>query len=259
MVKQCGSVLAVLMCGGIASAQSINLEWGTPETAPPSTYAGVGLPGVWNTLQEMPSGTRFPLVDIDGNVVTADVANFGFDVIESSEIPGTFGADEALLDDCYTSFNDPVDGCLFFKEMEPGEYEVIMYSIAPDDTTLTSRIRVDQNTLDPEFIGGEWAGLHQDGVTYLRQSATVTGDGRLEIHSGLFGGEIRSVLNGVQLIKTSEVCTGDCDSDGEVAFNDLICALFTFGTPSFTADCDGNESVDFNDLVCMLFEFGPCE
>ena len=32
------------------------------------------------------------------------------------------------------AYNDPVDGCLFIRFMEPGEYRVIMYGLAPDDS-----------------------------------------------------------------------------------------------------------------------------
>jgi len=262
MMNRAGIVVmggVVMVCGGVANAQSINLEWGSPETAPSAEYAAVGLPGVWNTFQEMSPGVRLPLVGLNGDPVPADVLNIGFDIIESAANPLTSGEHEALLDDCYTSFNDPIDGCLFFNGLEPGEYEVIMYAVAPDDAALTNRLRVDENVLPPEFVGGEWTGQHVDGLSFLRQRATVGNDGRLGVHSGLIGANIRSVLNGMQIIKLSDVCTGDCNTDGEITFDDLICALFSFGTASFTADCDGNEEVDFNDLVCTLFAFGTCE
>ncbi|CAE7257292.1 unnamed protein product [Symbiodinium necroappetens] len=244
--------------GGAASAQSFNVEWGTPGTAPDASYAAQGLPGVWNTFDAMPNGTRFPLVGLDGQPIAADIANIGFDVVESADIPGTTGGDEALYDDCFTSFNDPIDGCIFMRFLEPGEYEVILYGIAPDDEALLSPLRIDQNTEGEEFVGGAWPGTHSDGITYMSQRATVGADGRLDYHSGTFGGNFRSVLNGMQVVKLSEVCAGDCDLNGTVDFNDLVSMLFEFGSESIFCDADGNEAVDFNDLVAALFLFGPC-
>lgn len=57
---------------------------------------------------------------------------------------------------------------------------------------------------------------------------------------------------------SGEDCPGDCNNNGAVAFNDLICMLFNFGNANPLADCDGSGLVDFNDLVCALFQFGPC-
>ncbi|MEQ9617320.1 MAG: hypothetical protein RLN60_04720 [Phycisphaerales bacterium] len=53
-------------------------------------------------------------------------------------------------------------------------------------------------------------------------------------------------------------CPGDCNNSGAVSFDDLVCALFEFGTDTPAADCDGSGLVDFADLVCALFSFGEC-
>jgi len=192
-----------------ASAQSFNIEWGTPDTAPPATYAGVGQAGVWNTFAAMQQVQRFPLVGLDGLPIAVDILNIGFDVVESSDNLATSGDDEALLDDCFTSFNDPIDGCLFFRFLEPGEYRVIMYGIAPDDVSLLSRLRIDQNAEPPIIVGGSWSGAHQEGVTYMSQTATVGADGQLGVHSGLPSGNLRSVLNGMQVIQLPDGCPAD--------------------------------------------------
>lgn len=219
--------LALALPAGLASAQSFNIDWGSADSAPPPTYAGVGLAGVWNTFDSMPGGARLPLVGLDGNPIAADIANIGFDVIESADIPGTSGGDEALLDDCFTSFNDPIDGCLFIRFVEPGEYRVIMYGLAPDDTTLLSRLRIDQNPEEPVHVGGAWSGSHEEGVTYMVQPATVGLDGRLDVHSGLPSGNIRSVLNGMQVIKL-EPCPADLTGDGVLDLADLQAFISAF-------------------------------
>ncbi|MEM9373720.1 MAG: GC-type dockerin domain-anchored protein [Planctomycetota bacterium] len=202
---------ALVCCvfAGWAGAQSFNIEWGSPESSPPETYPGVGLPGVWNTIDAMPKFQRIPLVGLDGLPIAADIMNIGFDVVESFENPATSGGDAALLDDCITSFNNPIDGCLFIRFVDPGEYRVIMYGIAPDDVSLLSRLRIDQNTEPPIMVGGAWPGSHEEGVTYMSQTATVGADGRLDMHSGLPSGNVRSVLNGIQVIRLDEACRAD--------------------------------------------------
>ncbi len=194
---------AIALSALTARGQSFNVEFGTAGTAPNASYAGVGLGGVWNSFDSMPNFERLALVGLDGQPIAADIMNIGFDVIESADIAGTSGDDAALLDDCFTSFNDPIDGCLFMRFLEPGEYRVIMYGIAPDDVSLLSRLRIDQNTEDPVLVGGSWSGAHEQGVTYMSQIATVGADGRLDIHSGLPSGNIRSVCNGIQVVASS--------------------------------------------------------
>ncbi|MCA9304865.1 MAG: hypothetical protein KC996_12160, partial [Phycisphaerales bacterium] len=204
-----------------ASAQSFNIEWGTPETAPPASYGAQGLPGVWNTLGSMTPSQRYNLVGLDGQPIAADIMNIGFDIIESFDNPTTVGDDAALLDDCFTSFNDPIDGCLFMRFLQPGDYRVIMYALAPDDEALESRLRIDQNTEDPEFVGGAWSGAHENGISFMMQNATVGDDGRLDIHSGLLGGNIRSVLNGIQVIRLADLCAADLDFNGTLDIFDV--------------------------------------
>jgi len=59
------------------------------------------------------------------------------------------------------------------------------------------------------MVGGAWPGLHQEGKTYARFSVDVT-DGTIGLHSGLWAAEVRSGLNGIQLISPDEtvVATG---------------------------------------------------
>ena len=236
-------------------AQSFNVEFGSAGTAPAATYAGVGLPGVWNSFASMPNFQRLPLVGLDGSPIAADIMNIGFDVIESSDIPATSGGDAALLDDCFTSFNDPIDGCIFIRFVEPGEYRVIMYGLAPDDDALLSRLRIDQNTEDPEFVGGSWSGGHADGVTYMEQTATVGLDGRLDVHSGLPNGFLRSVLNGMQVIQLG-TCDADLNNDDVLDLADLQLFVGAFLAQNPLADFAPPEGVfDLADLQTFIGAF----
>jgi hypothetical protein len=207
----------------------------------------------------MPSLQRFPLVGLDGNPIAPDIMNIGFDVIESGDIAGTVGGDAALLDDCYTSFNDPVDGCLFMRFLEPGEYRVIMYGIAPDDVSLLSRLRIDQNDEEPVLVGGAWSGAHEEGVTYMSQIATVGSDGRLDIHSGLPSGNIRSVCNGIQVVQLPPACAGDLTGDGVLNFFDVSAFLNAYTAMDPIADFTGDGVFDFFDVSAFLNAYnGGC-
>lgn len=239
-----------------ASAQSFNVEWGAPGTAPSASYAAEGLAGVWNTFSAMPNFQRLPLVGLDGAPIAADIMNIGFDVVESADIPSTSGDDEALLDDCFTSFNDPIDGCIFIRFLEPGDYRVILYGIAPDDAGLLSRLRIDQNAEGPELVGGTWTGFHQSGVTFMSQIATVGSDGRLDFHSGLPSGNIRSVLNGMQLVKQGQGCPADLTGEGVLDLADLQAFVLAFTSQQPPADFAPPAGVyDLADLQAFVGAF----
>lgn len=249
------TLLPLLLMVHTAHAQSFNIEFGTAGSAPADSYAGVGLAGVWNTFDSMPNLERFALVGLDGNPIAADIMNIGFDVIESGTIAGATGDDASLLNDCLTSFNDPIDGCLFIRFVEPGEYRVVMYGIAPDDVSLLSRLRIDQNDEAPVLVGGAWSGTHEAGITYMVQNATVGSDGRLDIHSGLPSGNIRSVCNGVQVIQLPPPCTADLNLDGVLDFFDVSTFLNAFASMDMVADITGDGVLDFFDVSGFLNAF----
>ena len=249
-------VLGAIAAGSAsASAQSFNVDFGTLDSSPAASYGAEGLAGVWNTFDSMPNFQRLPLVGLDGGLLAVDIMNIGFDFIESADIPGTTGADESLLDDCFTSLNDPIDGCIFLRFLEPGEYRVIMYAIAPDDEFLMNRLRVDQNTQDPEFVGGAWSGAHENGITFMTQMATVGIDGKLDIHSGLIGSNTRSVMNGFQVIQV-EPCPADLTGDGDLNFFDVSAFLTAFANNDPVADFNADSEWNFFDVSAFLAEFG---
>ena len=235
-----------------AHAQSFNVDFGSADSSPDATYAGVGLAGVWNTFESMPNFQRLPLVGLDGNPIAADIMNIGFDAIEGVDVPGTSGGDEALLDDCYVSFNDPIDGCLFMRFVEPGEYRVIMYGIDPTDVSVVSVMTIDQNADPSVMVGGGWSGAHEQGVTYMSQLVTVGVDGRLDIHSGLQSSFTRSVCNGIQVVQLPLVCPADLTGDGELNFFDVSVFLNAYTAMDPIADMNGDGGFDFFDVSAFL-------
>ena len=249
------SLLGFAALGTQADAQSFNIEFGSADT-PPSSYAGVGLAGVWNTLDAMPNFQRFPLVGLDGNPIAADIMNIGCDTIESGTLTGTTGGDADLLNDCFTSFNDPIDGCLFMRFVEPGMYRVIMYGVAFDDDALLSRLRIDQNAEEPVDVGGAWGGQHTEGVTYMSQIATVGPDGRLDVHSGIPSANIRSVLNGMQVVRLEDDCPADLTGEGVLDLADLQAFVTAFLNQQSPADFSPPQGVfDLADLQSFVGAF----
>lgn len=231
------TLLVLLACSAPAAAQSFNIEWGTPGTGPSPAYAGVGLAGVWNTLGHMVPVQQYPLVGLDGQATGVSIFQVGFNTIQSAANPATGGDDEALLDDCYTSFNNPLDGCLFIRNLEPGEYRVIMYGLAPDDVSLLSALRIDQNEEPPVLVGGAWSGAHEAGVSYMAQVATVGANGRLDVHSGVPSGNVRSVLNGVQIVRLADECPADfAEPFGTLNFFDVAAFMQAYNDEDPAAD-----------------------
>jgi len=258
-VNRFACALGVVIAAALpAAGQSFNIEWGSAGTVPPSSYAGVGLPGVWNNFESMAAGVSLPLVGLDGAPTIVTIRNIGFDVVEVGDLAGAAGGDADLLDDCFTSFNDPVDGCLFIDNVEPGEYLVIMYGIAPDDDTLLSRLRIDQNPDPEEHVGGAWPGAHAEGVTHMAQYVTVGPDRNLDVHSGLPGGNIRSVLNGMQIVNLADLCAADlAEPFGQLDFSDVVAFLTAFGAQAPEADLAAPFGQwDFSDVVAFLTSFG---
>jgi len=202
------AALAVfLSTPGVAPAQSFNVDFGPPESAPSASYGAIGRPGTWNTFEVMPSSERFPLVDLAGAASAARIYNIGGTQLLAADDPGTTGDDAALMDDMFIGFNDPIDVCLFFEGLENGDYLVVTYAMTPDDAGLLSRVRVDDGSPGPVEVGGDWPGAHQSGTTFAQHSVAVT-DGRLGLHSGLWGAEVQSGVNGLQLIHLAEVGIG---------------------------------------------------
>ncbi len=256
MLKSLMTVGVFVASAGVACAQSINIDFGEGGFAPASTYAGAGRAGVWNEIGVMPTSQRFNLVGLTGQPVSATVYNIGGSALLASNNPATGGDDERLMDDMFLSFNNPVDLCLFFENLWPGEYEVICYAMTPDDAGLLSRVRVDFASPGPVMIGGAWPGAHAQGVTHSRHVVNVT-DGRLNPHSGLFGGVIQSGLNGVQLLYLGP-CAGDANGDHVVNFADLNTVLSNFGQSgaSLAGDVNHDGVVNFADVNLVLSAFG---
>ena len=251
----------VLAAGVPAMAQSFNIEFGPAGSAvPPSTYSGVGWPGVWNTFSSLPTNVWFPLVGLDGQPTSAYIYNNGGTAFMSAAVSGASGGDAALMGDMFLSYNNPTDLCLWVTGLEAGTYQVIMYAMTPNDPTLMSRVRVDNGTPGPTMVGGVWPGHHVQGVTYQIFTVSVSAGGTIAFHSGLAGANIQSGLNGVQFVRLPD-CYANCDLSTMppvLNVNDFSCFLNRFAAGHPYANCDGSTTapaLNVLDFACFLNRF----
>jgi hypothetical protein len=203
--RRCVSPIAILTLVLIvifplaASAQSLNIDFGTPESAPGAAYGAAGPAGAWNTIGVLPPWDRAPLIGLDGQPVAAQIYGFGGTAMLVSDDPATSADDAGLVDDMLIGMNDPVDVCIWVEDLVNGFYDVIIYALTPNDPARFHRVRVDDASPPPTMIGGAWPGAHQEGVTFERFTVNVT-NGWIGLHSGLYGGNFESGINGIQVI-----------------------------------------------------------
>lgn len=260
-LKQAIWMAATMGVAGAAMGQSFNVDFGAAGSAPSSSYAAAGLPGVWNNYTMLPNGSVLPLIGLDGSATGCTIRNIGGTQSLAFDNAATSGDDEALIDDMLIGFNNPVDVCIFVDGLAPGDYEVLTYAITPNDAALISQTRVDFANEPTAFIGGAWSGGHAEGVSYSRHTVTVGGTGRIGLHSGIPSGFVQSGINGVQirLIVPPPACPGDANGDLTVDGADLSVLLGQFGlgvAAGSGADFNGDGVVNGADLSVLLGGFG---
>ena len=208
-------------------AESLNVAIGPTLAQPSSSYGAAGLPGYWNSLTAAHNTTTFNLRDLNGNITDVNVWQFGGTELRSSDDPGTSGDDQTLLDHCLITYTSNLETCLFFRQLDPGDYEAIIYAWMPNRPDVLNYTNCDEEPGNPDyFVGGGWSGQHQLGVTYSRHIATVTTqfNGLLRVHSGIAPGENPAdgaACNGVQIRRLPAKSLADMNCDGLVNGADI--------------------------------------
>jgi len=135
-----------MILGGMATAafgQAFNIDVGQPGGGPPASYAGAGLPGVWNAIPVYhmtpfmtgPHPDDFMLVDINGNATGVGLHQYGGMDLVALNDPSVSGNDALLMNDCLITHSAALETCVYLNGLEDGPYEVITYAWMPNRPT----------------------------------------------------------------------------------------------------------------------------
>jgi hypothetical protein len=251
------AVAALLLVVPCARAQSINIDFGSPKSAPASTFGGAGLPGYWNTVSGIAAGQPVGLMGLDGKPTGVSLESPNQNRYAGTvNHPETTGAFEALLDD-YLVGDGHISFGLVFSGLQNGEYLVYIYGWSPADPearTLAGVIGGYGGAPCFGGSGGEWPGHLQACVTHSYSLVRVT-DGRAGIitrgGSDFFSGDV----NGVQLVYRDDEgpCPADWNGDGVLNSQDFFDFLNDFFDGN--ADFNGSGATDSTDFFNFLSWF----
>jgi hypothetical protein len=273
-MKQLAMIGFVCVMTQTALGQSFNLDIGQPGAAPSNAYAGAAnQPGHWLSLPGTQGVTVFNLVDINGNATNARLSQIGGTQTLLVNDPDVTGDDAILMNDFLITFST-IENCLFFNDMQPGEYEVFIYARMPAQPEVFGYTSVDQEPGVPHHqVGGAWPGHHEEFISYSHHTAIVAASGptagRLYMHSGVVpGGDLQNgaALNGVQIRKLPPPSPGDVNGDNVVNVIDLLAVIANWGPCSNPNDCpadiappgppQGDDVVNVQDLLMVINNWG---
>ncbi len=209
------------------TAQSINIDFGTPAGTPSSDYgAAAGQPGVWNALNGG-HGVLHPLVGLDGAPIDATVefvGSLGGDLW--SDAPATTGNDERLLDDYMEAGGSDIVATILLAGLVDGPYEILVYLWDQTPSSAGNRVILG-DVRDPSVqvalvTSGAWTGTFEEGTTHAAFSTQVT-DGTL-IPTPRGGTFETGSINGVQLTLVPEPGTLVLLGAGGLVL--LCCSMF---------------------------------
>ena len=267
----------LFICGSLCplGAQSFNIDFGEPMTGPPPGYEAAGLAGVWQSLVAEHGTTSANLVALDGTVTTVSLRQIGGTENLLVADPTIQGDHADLMHDFLITYNDAVESCLFFQNLAPGRYQVIIYALFPAAPAILSYTNCDEEENNPHYaIGGAWSGEHIPTISYAYHDALVT-NGTLQVHSGIVPDadpELGAALNGIQIRHLSG-CAADMTGpaatgpDGAVDNHDLAYVLRRWRSDAIPADiadnnpaneAQGDGRVDLFDLLAVITAQGPC-
>lgn len=192
-------LIAIATCAsslGFASAQGVNVDFGSSGSPPASVYGGAGAqPGYWNRVASV--GTFETLLDLAGGLtpVTLRASATGF---YSFDNPATIGDDERLLD----RFLDG-PAAVTLRGLAPGRYDLFVYAWAPDSPQWFTEVTVVGALDPPQRCGGAWSGAHVLGASFTRH-AVVVGASTQEVEVLFFG----STCNGLQVVPAGSAPLG---------------------------------------------------
>lgn len=227
----------------VAHAQSFNLDMGSEYGTPSSDYgAAAGQSGVWHELVGNDPGP-FPLNGLDGAPTGVTLSmNLPFGP-GSADNFGTFGDDEALLDDYWPLGSRPAN--FTFEGLEAGVYQVWVYAWAADSSDFNTLVTMGE---DSQQVGGFWPGQLEQGVTHAFFEPRVAAGGTIDLFCRGIGS---GTLNGIQIFKAGP-CPSDRNADGfvdAIDYDEFI-SLWIVSDPA--ADYEGDGFVDAIDYDLFI-------
>jgi hypothetical protein len=259
------SSVLVLSTAAAASAQSINIDFGSSAGVPPATYAAEGLPGHWNAIDLLlePGETSNPIFlnAIDGTPLTAFLTVIdGYGTLDYPHPEPTRG-DAAILNDALFALGPGIEMRLSLDGLMPGRYRVITYTWDYPTDSFGVAVNIHDLPTAALVTGGPWTGALTYGVTH--RTHVVDSDGTMLVQlvgagpGSFFNGSC--VINAMQLVRFDDAiaCPADLDDSGEVDGADLGLLLGAWGS-SGAADIDGSGEVDGADLGLLLGAWGFC-
>jgi hypothetical protein len=181
-----------------APPASFNIDFGSAFGAPAPTYgAAAGMPGIW---QQIPSVGVDAIVlnDRSGNATLVTITFASGNADFSFNNPGTFGNDQALLDDALDLGPPGSIDVITISHLPAGEYRVTTYAWAPDSASFITTVAVDFADQGPQAVGGAWPGALQAGVTHAVHTVTVDDPGG-ELTITTTAGPGSATLNAIQI------------------------------------------------------------
>lgn len=192
-------VAAAMTAATSVFGQSFNIDIGDPFSAsgvPSDLYgAAAGQPGFWNAVGSGAFG--FALMDLSGSATGVTLSNVGGAGDFEFDNPGTFGDDQALMDDLQDIGGVGGVSTWTLEGLVNGMYEVFTYSWAPDSDTFLTQVGVTGSPDPLQLVGGAWTGGHALGTTYAQHGVNVT-NGMIEITASTFDGF--GSVNGFQIV-----------------------------------------------------------
>ncbi len=258
------SFCAALGLASAALGQSMNIDFGSSASTPPSSFAASGAPGVWNSIDLLLEGQKhsdpIPLVDLNGNPTPCTmVVSVAYGTLDypHAEISGDF---TALMNDALFSLSPDIAMHITIKSLEPGDYRIIIYAWDYPTDSFGVAAFLGGSPLFPGSCGGPWTGQPTVGVTTLAQTSFINGTAAFEVvgagPGSFFNGS--GVINGLQLLKVGPApCDPDFNNSGTVDGADLGLLLASWGGRGH-ADLDGSGLVDGADLGLLLAAWGDC-
>jgi hypothetical protein len=173
-----------------ASAQSMNIDFGTGNAAPASTYGAAASVGFWNNFGMNAIG----LQDLSGGFTGASLAGTPGGLLLNNNDPGTFNDDELLMDDVIAA---PVLETYIISGLAAGSYDVYLYgwSFAALPTQF------DVNSIGAQQCGGNWPGGFAVGVTHVVFASVSIGQNQnMTIEVASINGAL-GAITGMQLVQ----------------------------------------------------------